>query len=275
MTLLLNREQLMEKLFFNEYTPMNSYFPGGVYENPNNPKNTYDPAAAVKLLAEAGWSTRDAQGRLTKNGRPFEVEYLYGDKGSERWLTIYQEDLRRAGITLNLRLTSYETLLQLQGEHKFDLVSVGWVQGTFPNPEALYHSRFADQQNTFNYVGFKNARVDALLDAYQKEFDQQKRIQMIREIDGILGDSYVYILEWEAPFERLLYLNKFGHPDSYFSRIGSYRDMTSLWWIDPAKEAKFRQAMGDESVKLDVGPTDVRYWEEFAKKGAVAFEPPK
>src|ERR1044072_4652108 len=99
--LLLNRDLLIKKLFFNEYTPMNSYFPGGVYENPDNPKNLYDPQQALKLLADAGWSTRDPQGRLTKNGRPFTVEYLYADKGSERWLTIYQEDLRKVGITFN------------------------------------------------------------------------------------------------------------------------------------------------------------------------------
>jgi microcin C transport system substrate-binding protein len=106
MTLLLNRQLLIEKLFFNEYVPMNSYFPGGVYANPNNPKNEYDPGAAVKLLAEAGWNSRDSQGRLVKDGRPFVVEYLNADKGSERWLTIYQEDLRTAGITLNLRRSS-------------------------------------------------------------------------------------------------------------------------------------------------------------------------
>ncbi|MEQ1760180.1 MAG: extracellular solute-binding protein [Vicinamibacterales bacterium] len=274
-TLLLNRGLLIDKLFFNEYTPMNSYFPGGVYSNPNNPQNTYDPTAALKLLAEAGWSSRDAQGRLVKDGRPLVAEYLYADKGAERWLTTYQEDLRKVGITLNLRLSSYETLLQLQGEHKFDLVSVGWVQGTFPDPEALYRSTFADVLNSYNFVGFKNARVDQLLDAYQKEFDQQKRVAMIREIDGILAENYVYILEWEAPFERIAYLNKFGHPESYLSRIGQYRDMVSLWWIDPAKEARFREAMGNPAVKLEVGQTDVRYWEDFAKSGGVAFEPPK
>ena len=58
---LLNRELLIEKLFFNEYMPMNSYFSGN-YENPNNPKIPYDPQLAVTLLAEAGWKDRDAQG---------------------------------------------------------------------------------------------------------------------------------------------------------------------------------------------------------------------
>src|SRR5207249_8874570 len=102
LALLFNREQLIEKLFFNEYFPDNSYYPGSVYENPNNPKNTYNPQEAVKLLAEAGWKDHDAQGRLTKDGKPFAIEMLYDDKQTESYLTVYQEDLRKLGITLNL-----------------------------------------------------------------------------------------------------------------------------------------------------------------------------
>jgi microcin C transport system substrate-binding protein len=95
--LLMNRQLLIERLFFNEYVPMNTYFPGGVYVNPSNPKNEYNPQEALKLLADAGYSSRDAQGRLVRNGQPLTIEYLYADKGSERWLTIYQDDLGRSG----------------------------------------------------------------------------------------------------------------------------------------------------------------------------------
>ena len=68
---------LIETLFFNEYLPLNSYFAGGIYENPNNPKMPYDPQRALKLLAEAGWKRRDAQGRLDKDGQPLVIELLY------------------------------------------------------------------------------------------------------------------------------------------------------------------------------------------------------
>ena len=32
------------------------------------------------------------------------------------------------------------------------------------------------------------------------EFDTQKRIAIIREIDGILANMYPYVLEWDTPF---------------------------------------------------------------------------
>jgi microcin C transport system substrate-binding protein len=273
--LLLNRDLLIQKLFFNEYTPMNSYLPGGEYENPNNPKNTYDPQQALKLLADAGWNSRDGQGRLVKNGKPFSFEYIYADKGAERWLTIYQDDLRKVGITLNLRLISYETLLQLVGEWRFDTTSAGFQAGTFPNPEVLWRSGLADVKNTLNYTGFKNKRADEIMDIYNKEFDQKKRAALLTELDGIIANEYPFILEWTAPFERIAYLNKFGHPDYYFTRIGDYRDMMTLWWIDPERESRYERALTDPSVKLDVGPLEIKYWQEYAKKGGVAFAPPK
>jgi microcin C transport system substrate-binding protein len=266
LTLLQNRQLLIERLFFNEYVPQNSYYSGGIYENPNNPKNEYDPQAALQLLAEAGWNGRDAQGRLTKNGQPLVLELLYSDKGSETWMTIYQEELGKLGIGLNLRLVTPETFFKLVMERSYDIASMGWGGLDFPNPETSFASSIADVPDTNNITGFKDARVDELLVAYDREFDQRKRAAIIQEIDGILANSYQYVLAWDAPFNRIAYWNKFGHPESYISRIGDYHDMPTFWWIDPRKDAELRRALGDNSVSLPVGATEVRYWRDYAAR---------
>lgn len=271
LTHLLNRKLLIEKIFFNEYTPMNSYHPGGIYENPNNPKNEYDPALALSLLADAGWKDRDAQGRLAKNGRPLAIELLYNSKSLEPALTIYQEDLRKVGIGLNLRMVTFETTVQLMDQRNFDTVLLAYSGLVFPNPETSVHSKLADEENTNNLTGIKNARIDEILGAYDKEFDQQKRVAMIREIDGILANLHHFILLWQAPFNRIAYWDKFGQPESYFTRIGDqvppeHPDVLSLWWFDKQKEAQLARAMGDPAVKLTVGPTEARYWIEFAQR---------
>jgi microcin C transport system substrate-binding protein len=271
---LFNRQLFIERLFFNEYVPLNSFFARSVYENKNNPKNPYDPQKALALLGEAGWKDRDAQGRLVKNGRPLTIEVIYPDPGEERWLTIYQEDLKKVGITLNLRLLNYETQISLEGQRKFDLVDLGWVVPIFPDPETEYRSTLADVPDSNNVTGFKDKRVDEILDTYNKEFDLRKRIALIQEMDGILANAYQYVLKWDAPFSRIAYLNKFGHPDGYFTRIGEfYMDMPVLWWIDPAKEQQYNRAMADPSVKLDVGTTEVRFWDEYDKQHPLSAAP--
>src|SRR5205823_9658946 len=135
------------------------YFPGGLYENSADPKNDYNPQEALKLLAEAGWKDRDAQGHITKGGQPLTIEMLYDDKQSEPYLTVYQEDLRKIGITLNLRLVTFETQFKLTSERQFDMDELAWGVSVFPDQELEWHSRLADVNNTDNITGFKVPRI--------------------------------------------------------------------------------------------------------------------
>ena len=261
---LYNRQLMIEKLFFGEYFRKTSYF-SGPYRNPGNPDIRYDPELAVSLLAEAGWTERNSQGRLVKDGQSLTAELLYGQQGLEPSFTMFQEDLRRVGITLNLRLVTFETMIQLIDERRFDLVSVAYTGLLFPNPETTFHSSLADVDNTNNITAVKSPRIDELLIRYDTEFGQQAREEIIREVDGILGDLHNYILGWEAPFFRIAFWNKFGSPEGYLSRFGYYRDPLSLWWFHPQKEARWRQAMANTSETLEVGETDVHYWEQYVQ----------
>ncbi len=262
---LFNRELMIEKLMFNEYVPLDSFYAGSVYENKGNDKVKYDPQAAVKLLAEAGWKDRDSAGRVVKNGRPLNIEILYYDKVSERFFTVFQEDLRKVGITLNLRLVTWETMIKLLDERQFDLVSVGYTGQTFPDPESQLSSKMADQNNSNNLTGFKNQRVDELIAVYNKEFNVAERIKLLLEIDGIVTNDHQWILEWTAPYQRVVYWHKFGQPKGILTRVGDLRDVPSLWWIDPDRAAKLQEALRDASIQLGEGSSEDRYWLDFAK----------
>ena len=263
---LFNRESLISSIMFNEYVISDSMYFGSVNENPNNVKVRFDPQKAVQLLAEAGWKDRDSSGRLVKNGRPLSFEVVYADKASsERILTPFQEELRKVGITLNLRLVTFETLVKLLDERTYDLCAIAYTGELFPNPEGNLLSKLADQKNTNNITGFKNKRADEIIDLYLKEFDLQKRVKLLQELDGLVTSEHHWILEWAAPFERLVYWNKFGQPKGILTRTGDTRDVPSLWWIDVDKEKKLQQAMKDTSMKLDVGKTEEKYWLDFSK----------
>jgi hypothetical protein len=38
-----------------------------------------------------------------------------------------------------------------------------------------------------------------------------------------------------------------------------------LWWIDPRKSQALNRAAADPSIKLDIGPTEDHYWQEYGK----------
>ncbi len=267
LALLFNREQLIEKLFYNQYTPTNSFYPASIYENPNNPKNLYNPQEALKLLAEAGWKDHNAQGQLTKNGQPLQAELLYSAKVYEPWLTVYQEDLRKAGITLNLRFINPETRFKMLMQRQFEVSPGAWGAGSvFPEPRPEYHSEMANVENTNNISGFNDKRIDELCEKYEVTFDPNDRVNILKELDGVLAAQYQYILRWYDAAQRIAYWNKFGMPEGSFSRVGDYSGslapgIAQLWWIDPAKSDKLRQALGSNSAKLEVPEVEDHYWQ--------------
>ena len=262
---LFNRESMVEKLMFNEYALIDSMFPATIYENPANEKVRYNPQRAIELLAEAGWKERDANGRLTRNGRPLTIEVVYYDQASERFLTIYQEDLRRVGITLDLRLTTWETLIKLLDDRAFGMVTIAYTGEIFPTPDVNWRSELADQKNNNNITGFKNAKADAIMLQYLKTFDVGERAQLLRELDSLLTAEHHWVFEWTAPYERFVYWHKFGYPRGYVTRIGSFRDIVWLWWLDPEQNRRLDEAIRDSSIQLGEGAADDKYWLDFAK----------
>ena len=260
---LFNREQLIEKLFYNEYIPTDSYYPGTRYENPDNPKRRYDPEKARQLLKEAGWTGKDAQGYLMhENGQRFELDFTILQQ-SNRIFTVVQQDFKQAGIKLNISFATQATLWQLMEEFKFKMHYQNWGGLVFPNPESSMRSDLADRKQSNNICGIKDERIDTLLDEYNICFDQQRRIEIIREIDAILMDIAPYALSWSALFDRIVYWNKFGVPTCALPIVGNWTYPPRFWWYDEAKAAKLKEARKDKNISFPQGNLEVRFWEKF------------
>ena len=61
---LYDREKMNREMYYNEYGMMNSLYSGSVYENKNNNPFKYNPEEAVRLLKEAGYTSRNSDGWL-------------------------------------------------------------------------------------------------------------------------------------------------------------------------------------------------------------------
>ena len=99
LTYAINKKELIDGVLMGlgeeAYGP---YKPGTWYYNPNVPKFSYDPDKAKALLAAAGWQP-NADGILTKDGRPFEFTILtnQGNDTRVRTAEIIQSRLRAGG----------------------------------------------------------------------------------------------------------------------------------------------------------------------------------
>ena len=258
---LLNREKLIDKLFFHEYDFLDSYYPGGVWENPDNPEIRFNPLMAQRLLEKAGWKSRNKDGWLVKDGKIFELTFEYGDPDMTGIYKALQEDLEKAGIRLILKQTDPAALRKKVGERNFTLHFQSWDALLFPDPASYWTSELADTQSGNNITGFKNQEADALCGKYGAAFGREEQKRIMRELDGIIFRSHPYALAWGSNFTRILYHDKFGHPKEYFSRTGDDKDMKTLWWIDPEKE-KLLEGAAAGNRALSVGETIQKPWQK-------------
>ncbi len=258
---LFDRDTMIDKLFYDEYAKLNSYWQGATYGNLNNKTVEYDEVAAQELLIEAGYKERNSEGYLVKDGKLLEYDLMYRGKGSEKFLTIIQESNKRLGVKVNLKLLTPSTWWKnLQGK-EYDAAMANWGALVTPNPESSYKGELATKPDNNNVTGFSDPRVDELLVAYDEEYDVQKRRKIIKEIDGIIFAAQPYALGWYKPAQRVIFANKFSFPKWGTSRTWrDDRQMVYTWWVDPQKEEALEKARTDSSVVLPVPPLENHFW---------------
>lgn len=255
---LMDRDTLIQKLMYNEYVPLRSYWPSLANSKPN-PIIAYDPARAKRLLAEAGYNRTDKDGFLINaKGQRMEFTVTYVSDAFERHLTVFKEDCAKAGVKVNLELISWAALLKKADNYSFDSMVMAWSGSLFPDPEQLWHSRHRSEPGGSNLPGYNNPEVDRLIEELPPIFDVKKREAIIRRIDGIIYQDTPYILFWGANYNRIYYWDKFGMPKTVFSRIGRWSDALAYWWNDPVKEQKLKAAVKQKKA-LPKTPVEVYY----------------
>ena len=195
LTMLLDRELIRKEVFKCQATVANGpFYHKGPYADPRIRPFPYDPEKARKLLSEAGWKDTDNDGTLDKDGKEFRFEMAFtsGVPTWEQMSNVYRQDLKKVGIDMEIRKMEWASFLEKVQDWKFDACCMGWGLVSNPDPYQLWHSSQADQKGSSNHVGFKNEKVDELIEKNRREFDRQKRIEYCRQIHRIIHEEQPY-----------------------------------------------------------------------------------
>ena len=118
----------------------------------------YDLARANRLLDEAGWTDRDAEGRRVKDGRPLAADVLVSTTSVPRTIIIaVQSDVKKIG--LDLRIINMPTTQMLVRRNAGDYQAITnsfWFMNT---PDILYILFHSKQIITETYIGQNYARL--------------------------------------------------------------------------------------------------------------------
>ena len=194
LTMLIDRRQIIETLRYGLAMPTESHFnPNSLDYNKNLKPIPYDPVRAMQLLDEAGWKDTNGDGVRDKDGIPFRFEFL-GSAGSvftQQLLPVLRESFRKAGIDMTERLIEFTVQVENLRDHKFDASSLLWVSPLIGDPYQIWHSSSIANRGS-NYVSFRSAEADRLIEEARTEFDPEKRRQLYWRWQEIIYDEHPY-----------------------------------------------------------------------------------
>lgn len=153
----------------------------------------YDPAGALKILAELGWR-RNAEGWLEKDGKIFEFNLITNNGNAVRKeiLAIAQNSWRRIGINCNTQLFEWAVFLEdFVNKLDFDALVLGWSMGIDPDLYQIWSSRESGSYQ-LNFVGYDNPRADALIERIRREYDFRSQVELAHELHAVIAADQPY-----------------------------------------------------------------------------------
>jgi peptide/nickel transport system substrate-binding protein len=159
-----------------------------------------DPAAARALLAEAGWADRDGDGWLDKEGRPFAFTLLtnQGNEVRRQVAELVQRQLRRIGMDVKIRIIEWSTFVhEFIDKRRFEAVLLAWNLSRDPDIYDLFHSS-KTRPGEYNFVGYANPAVDALLVEGRRTFDREARAAIYHRVHRALYEDQPYTFLYVA-----------------------------------------------------------------------------
>ncbi|HKC61243.1 MAG TPA: peptide-binding protein [Myxococcales bacterium] len=180
----------------------------------------YDPAQAARLLDEAGWRDHDGDGLRDKDGVPFRFTFLMNSDSVflAKLAPYLQQELRKLGVEMEIRKVDWALFVQLVGEHRFDAMSLRWGNSdVVQDPYEIWHSSQAKDGS--NFVSFKNAEADALIEQARATLDDARRNELYRKLGRLLYE--------EAPYTFL-----YNRPSLDAVRVGVRGIRPSVAWYD-------------------------------------------
>jgi len=170
------------------------YKPDTWVYNPNVKNYPFDPTAARTLLEAAGWHDGDGDGVRERAGQrlAFTIVTNQGNDLRAKTAEIVQRRLKEVGIDVQIRVVEWATFLkEFIFPGNFDATILGWTGGPEPDQYNIWHSSKTGPRE-LNFIHFRNAEVDELLERGRRTFDQTERKRIYDRFQEILAEEQPY-----------------------------------------------------------------------------------
>lgn len=195
----------------------------------------YDPAAARRLLAEAGWEDRNRDGVLENaQGQPFRFSLKTNSGNQERRdiAEVVQSQLKAVGVDAQISILEFNTLIEQLNDVKdrpFDAVVMGWVAEFKIDDENLFSCNRLNEP--YQWVSYCNPRTTALLDTLPLIVDRAQARPLWQEYQRLIAHDQPYtFLYYQRRIEGVSNRLRNVNPDARGDLVG-----VDKWYIHPGQ----------------------------------------
>ncbi|MBC7428065.1 MAG: peptide ABC transporter substrate-binding protein [Bacteriovorax sp.] len=229
---LFDRKKMIEKLLFNMSVPATGplYIQSDYADQTVKPID-FDPKAALKKLTDDGWKDTDGDKILDKmiDGKKVKLSFTILEPLPDfvKFLTTFQEDAKKAGVDIQVKVVEWNAFIKLLGERKFEAVRLSWGGGDLDwDPKQIWHTESIANAGS-NFVSYSNPKVDKLIDESRLLMDKKMRVAKLKEVYRTIAADVPYIFLFNGKFKFYAHSNRVSREkDTYTYGVGS-----EFWWL--------------------------------------------
>jgi peptide/nickel transport system substrate-binding protein len=190
--------------------------------DPNLPQIPFDLPRARQILDSLGWRVTTSDSVRSRNGRPlqFTLSVPNSSKIRIQFAVLLQEQLRQAGVKVDVEQLDYPVFLEKERKRAFDAAIGQW--NTQPSPGAVrgsWGTAGSRAASGTNFGSYENPVFDAYVDSAVSSFDPATR-------RALLTKAYETIIQ-DAP---AIWLAEPIQTVGYHSRLQLTTLRADAWW---------------------------------------------
>ena len=187
---------------------------------------------AKEILEKEGWFVED--GKLVKDGKEFKFEFLIVSPSDEKIALAYQSNLKKLGITMDVRTVDSSQYQERLLSYDFDMIKRYWGVSLSPGNEQQFYwgSEVGQKDGSRNYPGINSPAVDALIEKLISATNREELTTAIHALDRVLLWGHYVVPLYHSNKDRIAYWDFFEYPDE----IPLYGIVIESWWINKDKQ---------------------------------------
>lgn len=228
----MNRRLMIKKFRYGASLPATGpWFRQSPFASQKVKPYEFDLKLARKLFKKAGWADSDKDGVLDKviKGKKtdFRFTLMFPSKESEKYFTVFKEDLKKVGVDMKLKVVEWNSLLKSMDEKKFDAVSLAWGGGDLENdPKQIWHTDSSKNKGS-NFISYSNPKVDKMIEQGGEILDFDKRAKLWKKIYETIAYDAPYLFLFNDEYNFYGVTDRVGmEKPTYGYEVGHY-----YWWL--------------------------------------------